>query len=66
VVSYCHEKNNPTPLIFFSPNVVMSEAMGDLVYREGLYYKKFSDVPFTEKITGKKQGAFKNGKKISD
>jgi hypothetical protein len=44
----------------------MSEAMGDLVYREGLYYKKFSDVPFTEKITGKKQGAFKNGKKISD
>ena len=35
----------------------------DLVGRKGLYYKKFSDVPFTGKTTGKTQGTFKNGKK---
>jgi len=35
----------------------------DLVWRKGLYYKKFSDVPFTGKTTGKTQGTFKNGKK---
>ena len=37
--------------------------MSDLVVREGLYYKKFSQVPFTGKITGNKQGLIKNGKK---
>ena len=41
-----------------------SEEMGDLVEREGLYYKKFTDVPFTgEIIRGRKQGSFKNGVK---
>ena len=34
----------------------------DLVEREGLYYKKFTAVPFTGKITGNLQGALKNGK----
>ena len=34
----------------------------DLVYREGLFYKKSSDVPFTGKVTGKSQGTIKNGK----
>ena len=37
--------------------------MEDLVKREGLYYKKFSDVPFSGKVTGKEQGAFKNGER---
>lgn len=37
--------------------------MGDLVKRDGIYYKKFSDVPFTGKTTGKSQGSFKNGKR---
>jgi hypothetical protein len=37
--------------------------MDDLVYRDGIVYKKFSDVPFTGKITGKITGTFKNGKK---
>ena len=37
--------------------------MDDLVERDGLYYKKFTDVPFTGKITGKTQGLFKNGRK---
>lgn len=36
--------------------------MGDLVERDGLYYKKFSDVPFTGEIEGRVQGRFKNGK----
>ena len=34
----------------------------DLVGRKGLYYKKFSDVPFTGTVTGKKQGKIKKGK----
>ena len=35
----------------------------DLVYRDGLWYKKFTDVPFTGKITGKEQGSIKDGKR---
>jgi antitoxin component YwqK of YwqJK toxin-antitoxin module len=42
--------------------MVMSETMDDLVGREGLYYKKFTEVPFNGKITGKSQGAIKIGK----
>ena len=41
----------------------MSEEMGDLVEREGLYYEKFTDVPFTGKVTGNPQGSYKNGKR---
>jgi antitoxin component YwqK of YwqJK toxin-antitoxin module len=37
--------------------------MKDLAEREGIYYKKFSEVPFTGKVTGKTQGSFRNGKK---
>ena len=38
--------------------------MDDLVERDGLYYKKFTDVPFTGEITDKTaQGTFRNGKK---
>ena len=40
--------------------------MDDLVERDGLYYKKFTDVPFTGKITGKEQGSYKNGKRHGD
>ena len=35
----------------------------DLVEREGLYYKKFTEVPFTGKVDGKGQGSFKDGEK---
>tara|TARA_A200000113_G_C8630415_1_gene279019 strand:- start:21 stop:440 length:420 start_codon:yes stop_codon:yes gene_type:complete len=35
----------------------------DLVYRDGLFYEKFSDKPFTGKSTGKKQGKIKKGKR---
>ena len=37
--------------------------MGDLVERDGLYYKKFTEVPFTGEIEGVDQGKIKNGKK---
>ena len=40
-----------------------SATMDDLVERKGLYYKQFTDVPFTGEVTGDKQGSFKNGKK---
>ena len=33
----------------------------DLEYREGLYYQKFTDVPFTGKTTGQTQGTYKDG-----
>ena len=35
----------------------------DLEERDGIYYEKFSDKPFTGKVTGKKQGKVKDGKK---
>ena len=35
----------------------------DLVERNGVYFKKFTEVPFTGKTTGKTQGSFRNGKK---
>ena len=35
----------------------------DLVQREGLYYKKFSDSPFTGEVEGKWKGSIKNGLK---
>ena len=37
--------------------------MDDLVEREGIYYKKFTDVPFSGKVTGGGQGEIKNGKR---
>ena len=51
-----------TCLIFLSPNVVMGETMDDLVKRDGLYYKKFSDTPFTGKVAGRHNGKINNGK----
>jgi hypothetical protein len=36
-----------------------SAEMGDLVARNGLWYKQFSDVPFTGKVTGREQGSIK-------
>ena len=39
-----------------------SGTIADLVQRDGLYYKKFTDVPFTGKVTGNQQGSVKNGK----
>jgi len=51
-----------TCLLLLAPNVVLSETMDDLVVRDGLYYKKSSDIPFSGEITGLSKGTFKNGK----
>ena len=34
-----------------------------VVERDGLYYEKFGETPFTGKVTGKEQGRVKDGKK---
>ena len=39
-----------------------SEVFGDLVQRDGVYYKKFSEVPFSGKLNGLNKGSMKNGK----
>jgi antitoxin component YwqK of YwqJK toxin-antitoxin module len=46
------------------PVVTLGETMDDLVKRDGLYYRQFTDTPFTGKITEKKiQGTFRDGKR---
>ena len=52
-----------TCLFILLPHVVLSETINELVSRDGLYYKKLSDVPFTGKTNGSEQCQFKNGKK---
>ena len=50
-------------MTFLFSGLALGETMDDLVERDGLYYKKFTDVPFTGEVTGKYQGSFRNGKK---
>ena len=55
-----------TVLLCISASVVWSNTIDDLVYRgispKGIWYKKFSDTPFTGKITGRVQTYIKEGK----
>ena len=54
-----------TPIVLLTllfPSFAFGVTIDDLMYRDGLYYKKFSDVPFTGKTTGRSQTSFKNGK----
>ena len=59
---------NKTLITFFTVLFCLTSSVGwsleykDLVYRDGLYYKKFTEVPFTGEITGKKTGSLRNGK----
>ena len=46
-----------------SPSWSETLTIDDLVERDNLYYKKFSDDPFTGEVIGKKKGKFINGKK---
>ena len=39
-------------IILLFPTFALGETMKDLVVMDGLYYKKFTDVPFTGKVTG--------------
>ena len=41
--------------------VVLSVDWKDLVDRNGIHYKKFSDVPFSGVTSGRIQGTYKNG-----
>ena len=50
-------------LTLLFPALAFGVTLDDLVVREGLHYKKFTDVPFTGKTTGEIQGSFRNGKK---
>jgi antitoxin component YwqK of YwqJK toxin-antitoxin module len=60
-------------LTLLFPSLAFGETMDDLVFRDGIHYKKFSEVPFTGKITPNpkgmvtpwsySQGSFKNGKR---
>jgi hypothetical protein len=50
----------------FSPSLAVAGEgvkFDDLVKREGLYYKKFTDEPFTGKTTGRMQITFRWGKR---
>ena len=52
-------------VVLLFPALAFGETMDDLVERpkwSGIYYKKFTEVPFTGKVTGKTQGTFRNGK----
>jgi len=42
--------------------MTFGETMDDLVKRDGIFYKNFTNVPFTGTITGKSQGEIRNGK----
>ena len=51
-------------LLFPSLAIGGEVTMDDLVVTNGLYYKKFTNVPFTGSLTGKAQGSLKNGVKV--
>jgi antitoxin component YwqK of YwqJK toxin-antitoxin module len=50
-------------MVFLFPSLALGQAvtMDDLVITNGLYYKKFTNVPFTGEVTGRIQGTFKDG-----
>ena len=49
-------------MVLLLPALALGETMDDLVHRDGLFYKKFTDVPFTGNITGRTQGTIRDGK----
>ncbi|MBT6403429.1 MAG: toxin-antitoxin system YwqK family antitoxin [Rhodospirillaceae bacterium] len=51
-------------LTFLFPSIALGEGvkLEDLVRRDGLYYERFTDVPFTGKTRGIEQGTIKRGK----
>ena len=52
-------------MVFLCPSLALSEEVlwYDLVETDSLYYKKFTDVPFTGKVMGSERGSFKKGKR---
>ena len=60
--------NTLLTIIFISllSSTSLSETLGDLVFRDGLYFKKFTDVPLTGEVIGNPQGSFKSGLREGD
>ena len=54
-----------TLALLFS-GITFGVTVEELMEQDGLYYKKFTNVPFTGNTTGQEQGIFKNGKKEGD
>ena len=50
-------------IFFFIPFSILGETMSDLIWNNGLYYKKGSKTPFDGIVTWEINGSFKNGKK---
>ena len=50
-----------TVFIWISPNVVLGETLKDLVQRDGLFFKRYEDIPFTGTIDGHESGTIING-----
>jgi antitoxin component YwqK of YwqJK toxin-antitoxin module len=48
-------------LTFLFPSLAYGVTMDDLVYQQGFYYKKFTDILFTGKTTGRVQVTLENG-----
>lgn len=56
----------PVLILFFligNVSVAKSETIDDLVEREGLFYLKFTDTPFSGELEGMQQGKILEGKK---
>jgi len=51
-------------VVFLFPSLALGLEMDDLVQREGLYYEKFTNIPFSGKIDeGLERGSLKDGRK---
>ena len=53
-------------LLFNSLSSTKDIYFKDLLKKEGIFYEKFSDTPFTGKITGLLEGKFKKGMKYGE
>ena len=53
-------------LVLLFPSLASGESVrwDDLIITNGLYFKKFTNVPFSGKVAGKEQGSLKNGKRV--
>ena len=49
-----------------SPSWSETLTIDDLLERNDLFYKKYTDVPFTGEVSGMKNGKFKNGMKVGE
>ena len=51
-------------LLVLMPAFGHGETMDELVKRDGLFFRKFFDVPYTGSVDGKVRGSFVDGKKM--